>query len=88
MGRPNANILLLEQKVKEPGGHGGPPLRRGFVKKGQIGDCPMVIQVLKTAQLPVGTDFGNAYTNKGPRTRHPSAREGVAALPYTEFFGP
>ena len=38
----------------------------------------------ETAVLPVGSDLENAYTNKGPRTRHPSAREGVAALPYAE----
>jgi hypothetical protein len=68
VGRPNANILLLEQKVKEPGGHGGPPLRGGFVNVWQFCNGPMAIQVLKTAQLPVGTDFGNAYTDIRPRT--------------------
>ncbi|MEY3601078.1 MAG: hypothetical protein RL169_322 [Armatimonadota bacterium] len=46
----------------------------------------MAIQVLKTAQLPVGTYFGNASTNIQHQTSNPLPREGVAALPYTEFL--
>ena len=46
----------------------------------------MAIQTLKTALLPVGTDFGNAYTKSAHKTSNPSPREGVAALPYAEIF--
>jgi hypothetical protein len=71
---------------KGAGGHGGPPLRGGFVTESQFSSCPMAIQKSKTAQLPADTFFGNGSMNKGPRTPHPSAREGVAALPYAEVF--
>jgi hypothetical protein len=62
------------------GGHGGPPLRGGFVNIGQFGQCPMAIQTSKTSiRFAVGKSVD--------MSRNSPPREGVAALPYTEVLG-